>query len=171
MKVFMIFMVLIPIIKDKQYNVSIKTCTTESIQVELNNDVIEIELFNINITKDGKEYLCRYLNEAKEHKKDIKIEVDNIKQELPLKVYLFIDNELVQSKLIDKDMATIKINNPEYKYIKEMNSKNTVVFNSSDEELLNTTKTGSRGYILIIFLLLLMSAIIIYLYKNKRLHS
>ena len=80
------------------YDVHYVHCDIDEIAVRYEEEVVDVELFNIEIKeKAGWKKTCHRLQEAKK----LRIEVDpSSKLDDPLPVYLFYDDELLQESLL-----------------------------------------------------------------------
>lgn len=154
MKIFCtILFALFPFLHDQRYTVSLHQAENQTIVVEENGNPFEITLFNLRICDDeGWQMLYELLDQAK----TIEIEVDSsTKIAEPLPVYLFVDGELVQEKLIASLHAYTIIHNPEYRYEKRLleieNAQSTMAL-PKEETTQSTGKRQGRMFFLFLFL-------------------
>ena len=99
------------------YEVSITSIQNNQIIATYQQEEMKLELFNVDISDEGWQYLNERINEASK----ITIEFDPSSQiQSPYSVYLFADGSLLQEELIEKQLASIQIRNPEYTYESKM---------------------------------------------------
>lgn len=106
-----------PFLHGTRYEVNLHACSEEQILVEYEESVFPITLFNVWISEEGQKQVCPLLEQAKR----LEIEADAVSAiEEPLDVYVFADGKLVQSILLEREIASVAIRNPQYRYAKEM---------------------------------------------------
>ncbi len=109
---------------DEQGIVELERCEGESLVFSKEEQTFQATYFNVRMNEEAYAKACGYLNEAKV----IQVEADpqsNLSQPVPL--YIFVDGELLQKKLIEQGVSEIAIRNPEYLYEKEMEAAETEV--------------------------------------------
>lgn len=153
------------------YPVELKSCDQDRIFISYEDESFEIKLFNIILQEEGKETICAQLNEAK----DIKIEIDKSSSlEEPINAYVFLDEELLQEKLIMSKGAKIAIHNPEYKYAARLKNAEDALNTMSDpilEKPIQKVKPSS-GYRYLIALIIIWISLFYLIFRKKlRLHS
>lgn len=153
----MIMLALFSFVHEEKYPVQ-STCENNVIQVQYENEWYEVELFNVFLKKDSN--ICPYIKEK------AKISFDSYtKIESPLRVYFFVDDILLQQTLIDDNQATIKINNPNYKYVLKEKKEEAVVAEVKEEK---EKHISYSRYIAYAFLILYGIVCIILLKRRKK---
>lgn len=118
MKKLLVLLALFPFLHATTYHGELVSCKQNEIVLKLQNENVEISLFNIKL-KDDEAWnkTCDLLTKADK----IRVEIDpSSAVSEPLPVYLFVDDELLQSLLLKDQQAYIQIRNPEYTYEKEL---------------------------------------------------
>lgn len=148
-KITLIMLALFSFLHEERYEANNYKCENNEIKVEYEDTWYDISLFNVFIKEEAN--VCSYL------KGDVTFEFDSyVKIENPLNVYLFVDDEMLQQTLIDNNEASIKIENPKYKYkLKEKEVKVISEVNEVDthEEVFTTSKKIAIAIIIIWVLL------------------
>lgn len=121
---------LFPFLHATSYPATLVHCDDHKIVIKSENDEFDVTLFNTKITNEkGREKACAMLKEAKH----IRFELDpSTKVEVPIPVYLFADDALVQEMIIKEGYAYPMIHNPEYTYEKRL------------EQAFDTTQTMAK---------------------------
>lgn len=109
---------LFPFLHATSYTATLVHCDENKIVIKSEDSEFEVALFNTKITnKRGMEKACMMLKEAK----TIRFELDpSSKVEVPIPVYLFADDTLIQETIIKEGYAYPMIHNPEYTYEKRL---------------------------------------------------
>lgn len=113
---------LFPFLHATSYEATFVRCEANKIFIKSQESEFEVTLFNTKITRsEGMEKTCTLLKEAN----TIRFELDpSSKVEVPMPVYLFADNTLIQEEIIKDGYAYPMIRNPEYTYEKRLESAN-----------------------------------------------
>ncbi len=137
MKLLLIYLALFSC--EEKYVASEMRCGNNEVEIMYENNWYSIELFNVFV-EDGVN-VCEYVGGE-----NYSVEFEPlVALTQPYQAYVFIDDELLQQKLIEEEKATIKINNPNYAYVltekdlaveviaeaeeeKEYSSRNTAIY-------------------------------------------
>ena len=96
------------------YTAQSMSCVDGGMQVEYEGNVYPVELFNVDLSADGYLRACSLIEKSS----ILTFEFDeSVSFDTPLSLWLFIDGELLQEKLIQEGFAQIRIANPTYKYM------------------------------------------------------
>ena len=160
-----------PYLHQQRYEIKLKSCEKEHIVVQEKDEPFEITLFNLKTDDAGWTKACSLLADAEK----IEMEIDPSTQvSEPLAVYIFVDDELLQKRLIQENNAYTLIHNPEYLYEKELlaiEESESVMAISDSEALSKDLQTQGRMFFLFILLSWgTMSAYLIYQIYKKKLH-
>ena len=135
-------------------------CDDSRITVVLQDQIIPVVLFDVQVSEQGQYRVCQILNESEE----IRIELQpGFTESIPLPVWLFADDQLVQKILLDHREAEILIANPTYLYMDQLLEVQDSVMHKSDYES-DYVYTRERGQLCLLFL----SAILIVMIVVKR---
>ena len=94
----------------ERYPITIVSCE-DGIQIEYLEQLQTLELFNVSIVDVSD--TCRLLLEADV----VEIELEpNIQQDQTISAWVFVDGELLQQKLVEKELASVTRQNPTYAY-------------------------------------------------------
>lgn len=149
---------------DETYKVENYSCENNQIQIQYEENWYDFELFNVLLNDDTN--VCPYL-EGK-----IEIEFENqAKIAQPLSGYLFVNEKLLQTRLIEEDKAVVKIANPNYKYQFDENEEMVMADENIKKDNKQTSKSRDTALMLIVVYILICLAIIIVVLKRKALRD
>lgn len=156
----LIMLTLFSFLHEERYEANDYKCENNEIKIEYEDTWYDINLFNLFIKEDAN--VCAYLEG------DVTFEFDSyVKIENPLNVYLFVDGELLQQTLIDNNDASIKIENPKYKY--KLQEKDVKVMNEVNEDDENKeTFTMSKKIAIAIIVVWVLLVVILLCLRVKR---
>ncbi len=172
MKVIMtILLTLFPYLHAQRYEVTLYSCEKEHIVVTENGNPFEITLFNLRMDDSAWAKTCSLLQTANQ----LEMEIDPSTQvSEPLAVYLFVDDELLQKRLIRENNAYTLIHNPEYLYEKELlqlqESDAVMAVGEQEQESTNMRFQGRLFFIFIVLSWCLMSGLALYRLHQKDIH-
>ena len=139
-------------------------CDEDQITVVLQDQIIPVVLFDVQVNEQGQERACHILNEAEE----IRIELQpGHTHSLPLPVWLFADDQLVQKTLLEHREAEILIANPTYLYMDQLLEVQDSVSGMRETEA-DYTYARDRGQICILVLLTLLIMMIVVKRRSLR---
>lgn len=162
---------LFPYLHNQRYAITLESCEKEHIVVKEKGEPFEITLFNLKTDDAGWNKTCSLLTDADK----IEMEIDPSTQiSEPLAAYIFVDDELLQKRLIQENNAYTLIHNPEYLYEKELlaiEDSESVMAITDSEDLSKDIRTQGRLFFLFIVLSwTAMTAYIVYQIYHKNLH-
>ena len=111
MKKLLLF-TLFPFFQTQSIPCTLHQCNVGQIEVNVQDEIKEIQLFNIQI--EDYHYLCQELKASKT------LELQYASQGSGQQVYLFADGKLIQEELLTQGYANLNIANPTYDYGQEM---------------------------------------------------
>lgn len=83
-------------------------------QIRYEGNSYPVELFNVDLSAEGYLEACSLIEDASV----ITFEFDeSVNRDTPFSVWVFLDGVLLQKQLIQKELATVRIANPTYKYM------------------------------------------------------
>lgn len=145
-----ILFTLFPYLHEQRYVITLESCEKEHIVVKDQGDPFEVTLFNLKTDDAGWEKTCSLLKDAKK----IEMEIDpSTKISEPLPAYLFVDDELLQKRLILENNAYTLIHNPEYRYeeeLLELEESESVMAITDNEGVSQDMRTQGRLFFLFI---------------------
>ncbi len=133
-------------------NVEVESCNSQTIQIRITNKLYKLSLFNTLIIDKtaAYKYICNELN-----KSVVTIEIDPLVNNYDnvLDAWVFVDGELLQSKLVEKRVAKPASLNKNYKYTDKMIvSDKSVIAIQNDYEI--KKDINKRGIYFLIGLLI-----------------
>lgn len=139
------------------YTAQSMSCVDGGMQINYEGNVYPVELFNIDLSAEGYLHACSLID----HASVITFEFDeSINRDTPLNLWIFLDGELLQERLIQDGKAIVRIHNPTYKYMDRcmrLNDSTDVFAPQSIYKDSNYTNKGAR------ICLFLVSATVIYI--------
>lgn len=106
----------IPLFRNTMYRGNVLLCDYNGFLFDYQNNQYEMKLFNVMLNKEDINSICSILSAN-----SVEIEIDLLAATSGIvEVYVFIDDELLQTRLIRDNMARITLRNPEFKYYSEM---------------------------------------------------
>ncbi|NBK96867.1 MAG: hypothetical protein EOM50_02385 [Erysipelotrichia bacterium] len=159
--VALIMLTLFSFLHEERYEVSDYQCSNNQIKVEYEDTWYDVSLFNVFLKEDSD--VCSYLTG------DVSIEFDSyVKIENPLNVYVYANDVLLQQTLIDEQLASIKIDNPKYKYplIKKEESVMKEVTQANEQKSVSTSKKIAIALI-VIYVIVCILILCIKMRKNS----
>lgn len=124
---------------NKAYPIEKYECENNEIRIYYQENWYDITLFNVFIKKD----ICPYV------KGNMKIEIDSYVDNKSLDVYVFLNDALLQTKLIEEGIADIKIENPRYKYNMKKNTKEVMAKVKNKEDIKRGSDSIKWAYLFI----------------------
>lgn len=105
-------------------DIEVEKCNENELYIRENDSLFSADFFNVTfVSKESRMQACELLMKS-DH---VQIEIDPlIHQEEPLLVYLFVDSNLFQSRLIEQKLAVISLEFQDYKYTKAMQEAEVV---------------------------------------------
>lgn len=141
------------------YPAHVVKCANDNIEIKWKENMIQVEFFNITIPDENWDKVCESIIE-----KEISFEIDpSTALEEPLDIYMFVENELYQSKLVENKLADVDIRNPEFTYYElffEADIQKPVIGKYIVREV---EKKKSQGYVVIVLLFIMWLFMIVYM--------
>lgn len=113
MKKLLLVLTFLPFFQDTQYPCTLHACRNGIVEVNFKDEIQKLELFNITLEEDGGSALCEIVEDAS--LLSFSYDPGNDQE-----VYLFADEQLVQTQLLRQGKASLQIANPSYAYGEEM---------------------------------------------------
>lgn len=136
--------------------VILEKCNEKQLIFTYQNEKIETDFFNITFTSPASRIqACEMLQEAN----IIKIQKETLIQDF--KVYIFMDDKLLQKELIQLELAEIIINYPDYAYTEEMKKEEMLSIHASPSR----TIAHHKSWLVIISLVTLCIFLLLILIK------
>ena len=144
--------------KEKEV-VDVYSCENNTLRIKQDANWFNVKLFNVNL--DENTNICTYING------EVSVEFEEaIQFKEPYEVYVFVNDTLLQEKLIDEEKATIKINSPAYKY--DLNKQKEMVMAEIKEEDIDVLSSSRISAILLLCLWgILVVRIVVKKYKRS----
>lgn len=147
---------------DEKYEVKINSCKDNEIVFVYKGKEYTGNLFNIEMNNEGWEYACNDIVNANK----VEIEIDDIIIVNKIEAYFFVDNVLLNTKLIEEKKASLIVKNPNYKYYKDINEIKEAMAPISKE----STGGLPRGFYAIGFLIICI-CLELFLSRRLKVHS
>ncbi|MGN1343223.1 MAG: hypothetical protein ACI4U3_01495 [Traorella sp.] len=88
-------------------NVEMVKCDSQSLQFKDENNIYDIDFFNVHFIDENRTQACEYLTKQQ----NIQLEKEPLAQNA---YYIYIDEKLFQEILLEKEWAKVNLNYPEY---------------------------------------------------------
>lgn len=151
----LILFALFSFLPNEKYEIDKYICENNEIRVYYKENWYTISLFNVFVKED----VCPYLEG------NMKIEFDQNIDRDKWDVYVFMDGELLQKKLIEDKVAEIKIENPRYKYDFKEDSKEVIAPIKNKDLKKQSSNSIKWAYVMIVLWIIWL---IFYFIMRKR---
>lgn len=157
----------IPLFRDTRYRGRVLVCNYNSFLFEYENNQYEMKLFNVMLNDVGNKSICAILTDN-----FIEIEIDKLASTSEvIEVYAFVNDELLQVRLIEENMARLTLRNPEFKYYSEMMNSKSVEVNSEtviDGAMRDFDRMRANNFLFVNFWLIAMTLLFLGVRKKVK---
>lgn len=130
------------IAKQEYYVGEVISCHGDNIQMMVDGNLLDVSLFNISLSDD----VCPLVYQAQEVSFMVG-EYGSTNNEL--QAYVFLDGELLQKRIVELEMGSLKIDNPLYEFYDELHAVEMAVSANSNVPNIGSEYHRTRANIML----------------------